>query len=188
MDQQNTQKALAIMKALALTENGGKLDLNNSKAGQSGEMKSIFQFTPGTWKMYSKEILGKDNVPLDKNSEAVVVSGKISKWLDEGLKPQEIASIWNSGKPDAYLQDHKGTNKYGVQYNTPGYVKKFDQHLQETEKSLAGNGDMGQGPINQGFVKPANNPTQVATQPQSQKSPTLPDLMKTNQMKQVKQI
>lgn len=122
-----------IVKALALTENGGKVDTSNPKAGQSGEMKSIFQFTPGTWKMYSKEISGQDNLPMNAQNEAAVVYGKVQQWLDSGLSPQEIASTWNSGKPDAYLQDYKGTNKYGVQYDTPGYVKKFDGYLKTIE-------------------------------------------------------
>jgi hypothetical protein len=46
--------ANAITKAIATQENGGKIDLDNSKAGGSGEMKSIFQFTPGN--VFSRSI------------------------------------------------------------------------------------------------------------------------------------
>lgn len=181
MDQEINPQVASIVKALALTENGGKLGA--PKEGKSGEMKSLFQFTPGTWKMYSKEILGKDT-PLTPESEAEVVYHKVDKWLKDGFDKDQIASIWNSGKPDAYLQDHRGTNKYGVKFDTPGYVKKFNEHLKQSEV-----GDKQTSPS----TKPINPAIQgnfassqpVASQPTN--SGTLPDLMQKN-MKQVRQI
>lgn len=118
--------ALAITKGLAYAENGGKPNFNAPQAGKSGEMKSIFQFTPDTWKGYSKEILGKDNVPLNNETESYVVHQKVSKWVDEGYSPEQIASMWNAGpgRPDAYKQNWRGTNKYGVDYDTPKYAQK----------------------------------------------------------------
>lgn len=169
---------LKIVRALALTENGGKIP-DESKKGQSGELKSVFQFTPGTWKMYSKEVLGQE-APLTNENESAVAYGKVSKWLEDGFNPDQIASIWNSGKPDAYLQDHKGTNKYGVKYDTPGYVKKFNEHLDKT-------GDAGSKQSNQPEQKSEKAPViqpaiqgnfavaqPVASQQTSQLSPQIP--------------
>ena len=130
-------QALKIVKALALTENGGKIDVKNTKAGKTGEMKSIFQFEPTTWKAYSKQVLGKE-VPLTPENESAVTYAKVSEWLDKGHTPDEIASMWNAGpaESDAYTgkfsdgSPSKGINKkYGVQYDVPGYVKKFNDYL-----------------------------------------------------------
>lgn len=128
-------QAAAILKALAYTENGGKPDLSNLKAGKSGEAKSIFQFTPSTWKLYAKQELGDPNAPMTSENEALVVHGKISKWLDHGFNTEQIASMWNAGenKPDAYKQNWKGKNKYGVAYDTPAYAKKVADYAKKFE-------------------------------------------------------
>lgn len=136
MDKQKL--ALLITKALAYTENGGKP--TTAKAGKSGELKSIFQFLPSTWKLYSKQVLGQD-VPLTLESEAYVVHKKVSDWIDhleedgtpEEEIPLKIASMWNAGerKADAYKENHKGTNKYGVAYDTPAYAKKVGNYVKE---------------------------------------------------------
>ena len=104
MENQNNQAlAEAITKALGYTENGGKPDLSNLQAGKTGEMKSIFQYTPDTWKNYSQQVLGKV-VPLNPDNESVVTLKKVSDWLGKGYKPEQIASMWNAGvgEPDAY--------------------------------------------------------------------------------------
>lgn len=197
----NTQKpdprVAAIVKAIALTENGGKIP-KEAVAGQSGEMKSIFQYTPGTWKMYSKQILGKE-VPLDKGSETVVTYGKVHDMLQQGLSPEEIASVWNSGRPDAYLQGKVGINKYGVKYDVPGYVAKFKKYL-DSPDSQPGS-QSGQDMASQQSRKPmplAASPTPqpqatpppvapVAQAPQAPKKGILPELA-MKQMKSVREV
>lgn len=113
----------SITKAIAYQENGGKLDLNNTSAGQSGEMKSIFQFTPDTWKNYSRQVYGKE-VPMNNDTETNVVKNKVSKWIDAGMTTSQIASMWNAGEdhPDAYKENWRGTNSHGVKYDTPAYA------------------------------------------------------------------
>lgn len=178
----------SIVKALALTENGGRIDVNNPKSGQSGEMKSLFQFTPGTWKMYAKEISGDPNLPMNAQNESLVTYGKVHQWLQDGLKPEEIASIWNSGKPDAYLKDNKGTNKYGVKFDTPAYVKQFSEHLKQT----GGNQPKIQSqapqtsPVTQPLIQ-GNFATSQPIQAQAPQGKTLPELMQ-KQAKQPRQI
>jgi len=121
-----------ILKALAYTENGG--EPKQIKAGKSGEMKSIFQFTPETWKLYSKQALGQE-VPLTPEAEVEVVHKKVSDWVDHGFTTEQIASMWNAGerRPDAYKEGHKGTNKFGVNYDTPAYAKKVASYVKQFE-------------------------------------------------------
>ena len=141
----------AITKAIAYTENGGKLNIGNPQAGKSGEMKSIFQFTPNTWKLYAKQTLGDEKAPLNADNETQVVKTKVLKWLDEGKTTSEIASMWNAGesKPDAYKTNHVGVNKYGVKYDTPqyaanvlNYAKKFYQEKSTTQPQQQSLADM----------------------------------------------
>jgi hypothetical protein len=73
-------------------------------------------------------------MPLTPDNETYVMKQKVLKWIDEGKTASEMASIHNSGQPNAYKENHKGTNKYGVKYDTPAYTsgvlnyaKKFYQ-------------------------------------------------------------
>lgn len=104
----------SIVKALAYQENGGKLDLSKISAGKTGEMKSIFQFLPATWKGYAKEVLGDENAPLNNENETKVVYEKVKKWLEDDMSVKQIASMWNAGtgEPDAY------TGKFGMTTKT----------------------------------------------------------------------
>lgn len=130
-----TKLAHAITKALAYTENGGKPNTKNPSKGKTGEMASIFQFTPDTWKHYSQQILGNANAPMNADSETYVVNKKVEGWLDKGYKPAEIASMWNAGvgEPEAYSGKFSdgspsvGVNKkYNVKFDVPGYAKKVE--------------------------------------------------------------
>ncbi len=131
----------AITKGLAYQENGGKLDLNKTSAGQSGEMKSIFQYTPETWKSYSKQVFGKE-VPMTNDNETYVTKQKVLSWIQDGKNTSQIASMWNAGEshPDAYKENWRGTNSHGVKYDTPTYAKNvlkyakkfYNEKLQES--------------------------------------------------------
>lgn len=131
MDEKETI-ANAITKAIAYQENGGKLDATKISAGKSGELKSIFQFTPATWKNYSQQIYGKET-PLNADTETYVVREKVKKWIDEGKDVNQIASMWNAGegRPDAYKQNWKGINKYGVKYDTPKYASGVSKYAKQ---------------------------------------------------------
>ncbi len=156
-----------ITKAIGYTENGGKPNLKNLKAGKTGEMRSIFQFTPDTWKNYSTEVFGKV-VPLDPDAETYVTKQKVSSWLKKGYKPEQILSIWNAGQgePDAYSgkfstgKPSKGVNKkYGVAFDVPGYVKKGMGYLNKfsAEPVVAGQ--------QQPTTRPATQPPQGDNSP-----------------------
>lgn len=136
----------SIVKALAYAENGGKPDLSNLKSGKTGEMKSIFQFTPDTWKKYAKDILGDENSELNPDNETYVANEKVKKWIQEGKTARQIASMWNAGpgEPDAYSGKFSngspsvGINKkYNVKFDVPSYADKVLKYSKEffNEKS-----------------------------------------------------
>ena len=128
------KKTLAIVKAIAYAENGGKP--KEIKAGKTGEMKSIFQFTPDTWKHYAKQISGDENLQMTPENESLVTYHKVGEWIKKGYNTEQIASMWNAGehRPDAYKQNWKGINKkYGVAYDTPAYAKKVSDYAKQFE-------------------------------------------------------
>lgn len=132
MSPQEKQKLVdAVTKAIAYVENGGKPDIDNLRAGPTGEMKSIFQFLPATWKGYAKDVLGDENAPLNPDNELKVVQGKVARWIDEGKSAGQIASIWNSGSPDKYKQNWKGVTKNGTPYDTPAYAQKVIKYAEQ---------------------------------------------------------
>lgn len=131
----------AIVKAIAYQENGGKPNVKNLSAGKSGELKSIFQFEPNTWKEDSLKVFGKEE-PITPDNETYVMKQKVSKWIDEGLNVEQMASIHNSGNPEAYEENHVGVNSYGIKYDTPSYAsgvakyaKQFYQESLQNSKS-----------------------------------------------------
>ncbi len=126
-----TALTYAITRALAYQENGGKPDLKNLKAGKTGEMKSIFQFTPDTWKKDAGTFLGNSNAPLTPDNETEVMTKQIGKWIDDGYTVKQMASMHNAGigEPNAYSGKFSngspsvGVNeKYGVKFNVPQYA------------------------------------------------------------------
>jgi len=136
-------EAWDLTKAIAYTENGGKPDIKNTKAGKTGETKSVFQFEPATWSNYSKQVFGKV-VPETPDAETYVVQQKVTNWLKQGNTPQQILSMWNAGvgEPNAYTGKFSdgspsvGTNeKYGVEYNVPEYVDKGMNYLKQFSDS-----------------------------------------------------
>lgn len=133
------QLANAVTKALAYTENGGKPNISNPSAGKTGEMKSIFQYTPDTWKSVSKQYFGKE-VPLTADNETYATQQRVKSWLQQGKTVSQIASMHNAGEgePDAYSgkfstgKSSVGTNaKYGVGYDVPDYAKKVLAYSKE---------------------------------------------------------
>lgn len=156
----------AIARAIAYTENGGKPNLNNPSAGKSGEMKSIFQYTPDTWTKDSEEVFGKSGVPLTNDTEGYVTVQKITQWLKKGYTPSQIFSMWNAGvgEPDAYTgkfsngQPSTGTNKENVPYSVQAYVKKADNYLKQFMPEVQ-EGNLAEATPSQEAPSPTNLPT-----------------------------
>ena len=128
---QVTPLANAITKAIAYTENGGAPDISDPSAGKTGEAKSIFQFTPATWKKDSLQVFGNPNTPISPDNETYVVQQKVSNWIKQGYNSKQIASMWNAGEgePNAYTgkfsdgSSSTGVNKqYGVKFDVSKYA------------------------------------------------------------------
>lgn len=114
--------AQQLASAIRQVESGG----NYQARGASGEF-GAYQFMPGTWEQWSKEYLSArggqgQSLPMTQANQDAVAQWKIQQWLDQGYKPDQIASMWNSGSPE--YAGKVGTNKFGVNYNVPAYVDK----------------------------------------------------------------
>ncbi len=176
--QTNTQNALdpqavALAKAIRNTESGGDF----TAKGGSGEY-GAYQFMPKTWQTMSQKYLGQsinlnDATPEQQNEVAYKT---IKDWKDQGLKPDQIASMWNSGKPD--YEGNVGVNKAGVKFDTPQYVKtvynaytayKNGQEPGQIDKTLStvGNTQTVNGEVNknQGIGEVLGNVVKSITEP-----------------------
>jgi hypothetical protein len=118
-----------ILGAIKQIESGGNY---NAKARDEGS--GAYQFMPETWskwtKEYTTETQGKPKLmKMTPENQDAVARWKVEKLVGEGYEPKQIAAIWNSGGPDTHHPDgrpKKGVNKYGVAYDVPGHVAKFD--------------------------------------------------------------
>lgn len=113
-------QAVMLAKAIRQTESGGNFTVN----GKSGEY-GAYQYTQGTWDKDAAD--AGVQVPLHfatPEQQNQVAYTKIKKLKDAGYNVGQIASIWNSGKPDAYIDPtYKGKNSSGAQYDVPAYAK-----------------------------------------------------------------
>lgn len=111
---------VALAKSMGDVESGGKYDAQ----GKSGEYGK-YQYTEPTWHEEAGKYLGNQDADIkDPTNQDKVVYYKILDKKNQGYTPEQIASEHNSGNKDAYLQNHRGVNSYGVEYDTPGYVNK----------------------------------------------------------------
>lgn len=142
-------QAVNLAKAIRQTESKGDF---NAK-GASGEW-GAYQYTKPTWDADNKAFgtnyeYGKAT-PEQQNELAYK---KIKSLKDQGHNVGQVASIWNSGKPE--WEGKKGVNKYGVKYDVPAYVdsvaRTYQQYKQGNSNatpvpnaSTVGNAQMGQ--------------------------------------------
>ena len=96
-------------------------DNNYQAIGASGEY-GAYQFMYMTWEQYCYKFLGKVVLQTEINQD-IIAFAKINDLLMEGYSSEQIASIWNSGKPE--YENKIGYNKMNVYYNVPAYVEKF---------------------------------------------------------------
>src|SRR5260221_803549 len=142
-------KNLAI--AIRQTESGG----NFQARGKSGEY-GAYQYTAPTWAKDS--VSAGVNIPLEQatpEQQNEVAYKKIKALKDAGHNVGEIASIWNSGDPQAYLNNKTGTNSSGVKYDVPAYAKSVATAYQ----TIKGGGQVG---------TDVNNPSSVSSGQQEQ--------------------
>jgi hypothetical protein len=140
MDPQNQNQldpqVVNLTKAIRQVESGG----NFQAKGKSGEY-GAYQFMPGTWASSSQKYLGQ-SIPLDQatpEQQNEVAYKKIKDLKDQGLNVGQIASDWNSGDPNTYLDpEAKGTNSAGANYDVPAYAEKVANTYQGLKGQSAG--------------------------------------------------
>src|SRR5574343_515426 len=116
----------AILKAISGNESGGDYGVWN-KQGEPSYAK--YQFLPDTWKRWvsmgvseSGQKIDPSKVPMTPENQEAVARYKVSSLLDDGYSPDQVLSIWNSGKPD--YKGKAGVNRFGNKYDVQGYVQK----------------------------------------------------------------
>lgn len=114
-----------IAYAIKLTESGGKY-----KAVAKDLGAGAYQFMPDTWRDWSKEYAG-EVLPMTPENQDAVAKWRIATWIDDGLRPDQIALKWNSGG----LKHKKGVNQWGVPYDTRDHVQRFMNFYNQTGSS-----------------------------------------------------
>ena len=138
------QQAKNLTKAIFQTESGGDF----TAKGKSNEY-GAGQWIPETWKAHAKDVLGDENAPMTPSNQSVVAQGTIRKLIGQGKNAAQIAAIWNSGSDEGW-ENKIGTNKYGVKYDVPKYVKSVTDAYQTLKAG--------------GQVQPdPNNPSSIAS-------------------------
>lgn len=132
MNDQLDPTVVALARAIKKQETGAMKDAYNARGG-SGEF-GAYQYMPDTWKQWSKEFLGAENAPMSIENQNKVAYHRVKQLKDSGYTPAEVAAAWNAGEgrvKDGSWKTWTGTNKQGVKYDTPSYVKKVSEYYQQ---------------------------------------------------------
>lgn len=155
--------AFLLTKAIKQQETGGSTN-QYTAVGKSGEY-GAYQYTPETWASDSQKYLGQ-TISLNQATPAQqnqVAYSKVKDLLAENSGSQTaVASIWNSGHPDPNTIG-TGTNKYGAQYDVPGYVNGVKNHYLSIQKQ---------------FVPSANIPTDQTSTSTQDEAPSVGGFLK----------
>lgn len=118
------QEVEKIAKAIRKIESNNNYQAN----GLSGDY-GAYQFMPKTWdKLCMLYFVSK--LEMTEYNQDMIAEFYIKDLVKTGYTPKQIASIWNCGSPK--WEGKKGVNKFGVKYNVPYYVKKFEiQYLKQ---------------------------------------------------------
>lgn len=128
---------VALTKAIGQAESGGKY---NQPSGDPGSAPSAYQFTPGFVQKWAPKILGNGYDPTNLNpaQQDELAYGAVKTMGTSGdpdyshlgpLSPAQVASDWNAGDPNAYLDPEYGKNNaYG---STENYVNKVGENYQK---------------------------------------------------------
>jgi len=87
--------------------------------GGSGEL-GCSQHMPETWKAHSTQVVGYV-ARMNYINEVYITSSIVQKWLDKGYSEYTIGLLYNGGE----AKEKKGTNKWGVKYDSKAYATKL---------------------------------------------------------------
>lgn len=112
-------KVSRLAKAISQHETG-----HRNVPGQTGELATRYQFMPATWASLAKKYLGNGNAPTTDENQDRVAKAYISDLFSQGYDAQQIAMIWNGGKP--YRRTGTVKTKAGktIKYDTAAYASK----------------------------------------------------------------
>jgi hypothetical protein len=116
---------------------------NYNVADGSSWEKWAYQFMPATWRGYVNQYSKAHKLSMDYEmtpwKQDLIVNWKIQQWLNEWLRPDQIASMWNHWQPTyAWVvwdrKDKNGNlildkNWKKIHYDTPAYVNKIMKNL-----------------------------------------------------------
>lgn len=117
----NDPDVINLSKAIIQHESAG----NPKIKGKSDEY-GLAQWQEPTWNSEAEEYLGY--VPkwgtdeMTPEIQKAVLASKVADRKNKGYNPAQIAAEHNSGSKDGW-ENKVGTNKYGVKYDVPAYVK-----------------------------------------------------------------
>jgi hypothetical protein len=120
LDEINLNKRIdLLLETIKIVESRNRYNL------KGGSMEyGAYQFTRATWKYYSymffKKLL---DITIPENQDKVA-RAKVEMLVRNEFTNEEIAAFWNSGTRNNW-ETKVGTNKYGVKYSVPNYVKNF---------------------------------------------------------------
>ena len=112
-----------LLQTIKIIESGGNYNIK----GKSSEY-GAYQFTSATYRMYSY-LYFKKLLPMTPENQDKIARKKVENLVKAGFTDSEIASFWNSGSPK--WEGKIGINKYGVKYNVPKYVEKFNKTIKK---------------------------------------------------------
>lgn len=154
--------ALNLTHAIALSESGNNGKPNYNAKGASGE-HGAYQWMPGNFEAGAKAH-GLDPNDFSPENQDKVAYAQIKEYKDKGYDPGQISSLWNSGSPNNW-QNHSGTNKLGVSYDTPAYVKKVQQNYQQLKGTQSGYNPTPYSKPNNGNPAPDNSVANLPDNP-----------------------
>ncbi len=146
MNPQNTQSqnpldpsVVNLVKALGKSESGGSYTATG-KDGEQGAYQMTSAFIQNNAPKYLKDY--NPQIPLTPTQQDELAYNVVKDWGTKGnpaysymgkLNPAQIASAWNAGDPNAYLdpEGHTGISKGGASYDTLGYVNKVKQNYEQ---------------------------------------------------------
>lgn len=148
MDNTSTQldpSIVALTKAIGHQESGG--DYN--KVGDNGHSAGAYQWNnptplkqgeiPKNFSAFASEV-GADPNDFSPTNQDKVAYMTVKKWGEQGLSPAQIASKWNSGRPDAYQTQQAGYNaEQGVNYDVKSYVNNVAKYYDQFNQSQHNN-------------------------------------------------
>lgn len=120
-----------LSKAIRQQESGG----NYNAVGDNGTSQGAYQWQPGNFAKDATQFGLNPNDFSPVNQDKVAYA-QINAYKQAGYSPDQIASLWNSGKPDA--TGNVGVTEINgkpVNYDTPKYVQGvmnyFNQYKQQ---------------------------------------------------------